>query len=130
MTDPISDFLTRIRNGQMAKHRTVVCPASKMKHRIAHILKEEGYIADVQQTSDGGRSTLTLTLRYDDGNAPIIEGLQRSSRPGLRRYSGVEDLPKVRGGLGMAIISTSKGVMSDHQARRDRIGGEVLCTVW
>jgi small subunit ribosomal protein S8 len=84
----------------------------------------------VQQTSDGGRSTLTLTLRYDDHNAPLIEGLQRSSRPGLRRYSGVDDLPKVRGGLGMAIISTSKGVMSDHQARRDRIGGEVLCTVW
>lgn len=130
MTDPISDFLTRIRNGIMAKHRTVVCPSSKLKLRMAHILKDEGYIADVQQGTDGSRPILTLTLRYDDNNSPVIEGLQRMSRPGLRRYSGVDDLPTVRGGLGMAIVSTSKGVMTDQQARRDRIGGEVLCTVW
>lgn len=130
MTDPIADFLSRIRNGCMAKHRTVSCPSSKLKHRIATILKDEGYLADVQHSTDGGHAVLTLTLRYDNENAPIIEGLQRTSRPGLRRYAGADELPKVRGGLGMAILSTSRGVMSDHQARRDRVGGELLCTVW
>jgi small subunit ribosomal protein S8 len=130
MTDPISDFLARIRNGIMARHRTVSLPSSKMKHRLALILREEGYLQDVQQQQQEGHNVLTLTLRYDEQNAPVIEGLERISRPGLRRYTGVDDLPKVRGGLGMCILSTSKGVMSDQQARRDRVGGEVLCTVW
>jgi small subunit ribosomal protein S8 len=130
MNDPIADFLTRLRNATLARHRTVVCPSSNMKHRMATILKEEGYIADVQRSESDGRPVLTLTLRYDEDNAPIIEGLERVSRPGLRRYTGADKLPTVRGGLGMAIVSTSKGVMTDHQARRDRVGGEVLCKVW
>ena len=130
MTDPIADFLSRIRNGNMARHKTVSCPSSKMKARIAGILKDEGYLADVNEESQGGRKVLTLTLRYDDKNAPVIEGITRISRPGLRHYVNADQLPKVRGGLGMAIVSTSRGVMSDHQARKDRVGGEVICHVW
>jgi small subunit ribosomal protein S8 len=130
MTDPIADFLTRLRNGLLARHKTVVLPSSKIKARIAHILKDEGYVADVSEQADEGRKVLTVTLGYDDRNAPIIEGLQRISRPGLRHYVNADKLPKVRGGLGMAIISTSKGVMTDTQARKDRVGGEVLCQVW
>jgi small subunit ribosomal protein S8 len=130
MTDPIADFLTRIRNGNLARHKTVVCPSSKLKMRIAQILKDEGYLADVQEESKGSQKLLTLTLRYDERNSPVIEGLTRVSRPGLRRYVNADKLPKVRGGLGMSIVSTSKGVMTDHQARKDRVGGEVLCQVW
>lgn len=132
MTDPIADFLSRIRNGNMARHKTVTMPSSKLKVRIATILKDEGYLADVAEEhgAQGGQSKLTLTLRYDDKNAPIIEGITRISRPGLRSYVSADKLPKVRGGLGMAILSTSRGVMSDHQARKDRVGGEVICHVW
>jgi small subunit ribosomal protein S8 len=130
MTDPIADFLTRLRNGLMARHKTVELPSSKIKVRIANILKDEGYVSDVAENADGGRKVLTVTLGYDERNAPIIEGLQRVSRPGLRHYVNADKLPKVRGGLGMAIISTSKGVMTDSQARKDRVGGEVLCQVW
>jgi len=130
MTDPIADFLTRLRNGLLARHKQVVLPSSKIKVRIAHILKDEGYVSDVAEAADGGRKVLTVTLGYDDRNSPIIEGLQRISRPGLRHYVNADKLPKVRGGLGMAIISTSKGVMTDTQARKDRVGGEVLCQVW
>ncbi len=130
MTDPISDFLSRLRNGLLAHHKSVVCPSSNLKVRIANILKDEGYVQDVDEKADGGRRTLTVTLRYDDKNSPVIEGLQRVSRPGLRQYVNADTLPKVRGGLGMAIISTSKGVMTDSQARKDRVGGEVLCQIW
>lgn len=130
MTDPISDFLTRIRNALLARHKTVSCPASKMKFRIAQILKDEGYIADCSMEENDKQGVLHLTLRYDEGNQPLIEGIERVSKPGLRIYKGVEELPKVRGGMGVAVISTSKGVMTDHQARRDRIGGEVICNVW
>ena len=130
MTDPIADFLSRIRNGIMARHKTVVCPSSRMKARIATILKDEGYLADVAEQQDAGRKLLTLTLRYDEKSSPVIEGLSRVSRPGLRSYVNADKLPKVRGGLGMAIISTSRGIMTDTQARKDRVGGEVLCHVW
>jgi len=130
MTDPLSDFLARIRNALMARHKSMTLPSSKLKARIAQILKDEGYIEDFRVDADDGRSFLTIDLRYDDRNSPVIEGLTRVSRPGLRKYASVDDLPTVRGGVGMAIISTSKGVMTDSQARRDRVGGEVICTVW
>lgn len=130
MTDPIADFLSRIRNGNLARHKTVVCPSSKIKVRIANILKDEGYVTDVAEEQREGRKVLTVTLRYDHRNSPVIEGITRVSRPGLRQYVNADQLPTVRGGLGMAIVSTSRGVMSDAQARKDRVGGEVLCHVW
>jgi small subunit ribosomal protein S8 len=131
MTDPVADFLTRIRNAQMVKHKTLTCPSSKMKARIAEILKNEGYIEDFKvEINAEKRAFLTLTLRYDDRDAPVIEGIGRVSKPGLRKYSSADDLPRVRGGLGMAIISTSRGIMTDAQARKERVGGEVVCTVY
>lgn len=132
MTDPIADFLTRIRNALMARHSTLSCPSSKMKVRIAQTLKDEGYITDFGvEKNDKGCLTLELTLKYEDDRvAPIIEGLKRISKPGLRIYKGASDLPNVRGGLGMAILSTSKGVMTDTSARAANLGGEVLCYVW
>jgi len=130
MTDPIADLLTRLRNALMAKHKTTTAPASKLKTRIAQILKDEGYIEDFRVDQDGGRATLHITLKYDDRSQPVIEGLTRVSKPGLRQYSSADALPTVRGGIGMAIVSTSRGVMTDTQARKDRVGGEVLCTVW
>lgn len=130
MTDPIADFLTRIRNGLMARHKTVVAPSSKLKHRIAQILADEGYLSDVRIEQQGGYSLLSVTLKYDEQNAPMLDGIERVSRPGLRRYAAADDLAKVRGGIGMSILSTSKGVMTDRQARLDRVGGEVLCNVW
>jgi small subunit ribosomal protein S8 len=131
MTDPIADFLARLRNGLMAKHKTVSLPSSKMKARMAQILKDEGYISDCTvEEATTGHNILKVTLKYDDANQPLIEGLVRVSKPGLRAYAGAQDLPKVRGGIGMSIVSTSRGLMTDHQARRDRVGGEVLCHVW
>jgi small subunit ribosomal protein S8 len=132
MTDPIADFLTRIRNALMARHSTMSCPSSKMKVWIAQILKDEGYIHDFDvEKNDRGYQTLKLTLKYEDNNVvPIIEGLQRVSKPGLRVYKGAGELPQVRGGLGMAIVSTSKGVMMDASARAVNVGGEVFCYVW
>lgn len=130
MTDPIADFLTRLRNAQLARHKTTQVPSSKIKVRIAEILKDEGYLADVRVENTEGRATLHVTLKYDERSQPVIEGLQRVSRPGLRRYSAADGIPKVRGGIGLAIISTSRGLMTDQQARKDRVGGEVLCTVW
>jgi small subunit ribosomal protein S8 len=130
MTDPIADFLSRLRNAQMARHKTTTAPASKLKLRIAQILKDEGYIEDVRLDENEGRPQLHVTLKYDERQQPVIEGVSRVSRPGLRRYSAADALPKVRGGIGLAIVSTSRGVMTDHQARKDRVGGEVLCTVW
>lgn len=130
MTDPIADFLTRIRNALLMKHEEVVCPSSKMKLRIAQILKEEGYVADVELENDDKQGVLHVKLKYDQDGLPVIEGLRRVSRPGLRNYKGAKDLPKVRGGIGMAVVSTSQGVMTDHEARRKNVGGEVLCYVW
>lgn len=129
MTDPVADFLTRLRNAQLAKHKTTQAPSSKLKARIAQILKDEGYIEDFSVDTTDGRSVLNVTLKYD-GSQPVIEGLKRISRPGLRRYSSADQLPSVRGGIGLAIVSTSRGVMTDAQARKDRVGGEVLCHVW
>lgn len=128
MTDPISDMLTRIRNGQKARKVSVRMPASKMKIAVARVLRDEGYIADYSTTEDGGKAELTVELKYYEGK-PVIENVKRISKPGLRIYRGKEELPKVLGGLGVAIVSTSAGVMSDRQAREQGIGGEVLCVV-
>ncbi len=128
MTDPIADMLTRIRNGQSAKKAQVSMPASKKKQAIANVLKDEGYIADFVAEEADGKPVITVTLKYYEG-APVIETLQRVSRPGLRIYKGKDELPKVQGGLGVAIIFTSKGVMSDRAARAAGEGGEVLCYV-
>ena len=128
MTDPIADMLTRIRNGQKARMVSVSMPASKAKEAVAKVLKEEGYITDYSSDGDGSKKTLNVELKYFEG-VPVIEKIQRASRPGLRVYRGKEDLPKVLGGLGVAIVSTSAGVMSDRQAREKGIGGEVLCVV-
>lgn len=128
MTDPIADMLTRIRNGQSAKKTSVTMPSSKQKVAIAKVLKDEGYIVDFGTETDGPKSTLTVDLKYFEGG-PVIEKIQRVSKPGLRIYRGSDDLPKVLGGLGVAIVSTSAGVMSDREARSKGIGGEVLCVV-
>jgi len=128
MTDPISDMLTRIRNGQKARKVSVTMPASKAKTAVAKVLKDEGYIADYSTTAEGQKADLTVELKYFEGK-PVIERIQRVSKPGLRIYRGQEDLPRVLGGLGVAIVSTSAGVMSDRQAREKGIGGEVLCVV-
>ena len=128
MTDPIADMLTRVRNGQRAGKTSVSMPAAKIKSAIAAVLKEEGYIGDFQTADNEGKPTLSIQLRYHNGE-PVIDQLKRVSRPGLRIYRGKTDLPQVMGGLGVAIISTSRGVMSDRQARAEGQGGEVLCTV-
>ena len=128
MTDPIADMLTRIRNGQKARMVSVSMPASKAKEAVAKVLKDEGYIMSYSTEGEGAESTLSVELKYFDG-VPVIERIQRASRPGLRIYRGKQDLPKVLGGLGVAIVSTSAGVMSDRQAREKGIGGEVLCIV-
>jgi small subunit ribosomal protein S8 len=129
--DPIADMLTRIRNANTAKHDTVDIPASKMKISIADILLDEGFIAKYDLTGEGVQKNIHVTLKYGkDKNEKIISGLKRISKPGLRIYAGAEDLPKVLGGLGIAIISTSQGVMTDKKARKLGIGGEVLAYIW
>lgn len=128
MTDPISDMLTRIRNAQKARKVSVTMPASQAKSAVAKVLKDEGYIADYSTTSEGNKGELTVELKYFEGK-PVIERIQRVSKPGLRIYRGKEGLPRVLGGLGVAIVSTSAGVMSDRQAREKGIGGEVLCVI-
>ncbi|HNP63335.1 MAG TPA: 30S ribosomal protein S8 [Woeseiaceae bacterium] len=128
MTDPIADMLTRIRNGQGARKTSVTMPASKAKEAVASVLQDEGYIVGFTTTNDGAKAELTIELKYFEG-APVIEKIQRSSKPGLRIYRGKDELPKVLGGLGVAIVSTSAGVMSDRQARAKGIGGEVICVV-
>ena len=131
VNDPIADMLTRIRNAQVAKHDTVEMPASNTKKAIAKILLEEGYIKSVENINDGVQDTLKITLKYVDGKqTPVIAGLKRISKPGLRVYASCEELPKVFGGLGIAIISTSKGVMTDKNARKNNLGGEVLAFIW
>lgn len=129
ITDPIADMLTRIRNANMKKHATVDIPASKMKKEIASILLEEGYIKEVQEIQDNKQGILRITLKYV-GKEKVISGIKRISKPGLRVYVGTEELPKVLGGLGIAIISTSNGIMTDKKARQLGVGGEVLAFVW
>ncbi|MBI3222697.1 MAG: 30S ribosomal protein S8 [Nitrosomonadales bacterium] len=129
MSDPISDMLTRIRNAQMAEKTTVAMPSSKLKVAIASVLKDEGYVDGYSVVAgEGGKATLEIGLKYYSGR-PVIEKIQRVSRPGLRIYKGSEDIPQVMNGLGIAIVSTSKGLMTDRKARANGIGGEVLCVV-
>jgi small subunit ribosomal protein S8 len=130
MSDPISDMLTRIRNGQSARKSQVSMPSSKAKVAIARVLKDEGYIEDFQTEVDGAKTNLSVTLKYQGNGTPVIEKIDRVSRPGLRIFKGKAELPSVRGGLGVAIVSTSKGVMTDRAARAAGEGGEVLCVVF
>ncbi|RKI70100.1 30S ribosomal protein S8 [bacterium 1xD42-67] len=130
ITDPIADMLTRIRNANNAKHDTVDVPASNMKKSIAQILLEEGYIKNFQLIDDGTQGVIRIALKYNAGKEKVISGLKRVSKPGLRVYAGADELPKVLRGLGIAIVSTSKGVMTDKKARQAHVGGEVLAFVW
>ena len=130
ITDTIADMLTRIRNASSAKHDSVDVPASNVKKAIAQILLDEGYIAGFTVVDDGKQGTSKITLKYGPNKSQIITGLRRVSKPGLRIYSNVEDMPKVMKGLGIAILSTSKGIMTDKQARRENVGGEVLAFIW
>lgn len=130
ITDPIADMLTRIRNANSAKHDTVDIPASKMKKAIAEILVGEGYIKNYQLIDDGTQGIIRVALKYGPGKEKVISGLRRVSKPGLRVYAGADELPRVLRGLGIAIISTSKGVMTDKKARGQHVGGEVLAFVW
>ena len=130
ITDPIADMLTRIRNANNAKHDTVDVPASNMKKSIAQILLEEGYIKNFQLIDTGTQGVIRVTLKYGAGQEKVISGLRRVSKPGLRVYAGADELPKVLRGLGIAIVSTSKGVMTDKKAREAHVGGEVLAFVW
>lgn len=130
ITDPIADMLTRIRNANSAKHETVDIPASNMKKAIAQILLDEGYIASYKVIEDEKQGVIRVTLKYGENKSHVITGLRRVSKPGLRIYSNVEDMPKVMKGLGIAIVSTSKGIMTDREARKQNVGGEVLAFVW
>ena len=130
ITDPIADLLTRIRNANSAKHETVEIPASNMKKAICQILLDEGYVKDMKVEDDGLQGNIILTLKYGESKTRIIQGLKRISKPGLRIYSGHEEMPRVMKGLGVAIVSTSKGILTDKQARKLGVGGEVLAFVW
>ncbi|WP_347489945.1 30S ribosomal protein S8 [Desulfoscipio sp. XC116] len=130
MTDPVADFLTRIRNGNMVFHDKIEAPASKMKRSIADILKQEGFIRDYEYIEDGKQGVLRVYLKYSAGKERVITGLKRISKPGLRVYARKDSIPKVLGGLGIAIISTSRGIMTDKKARKEGLGGEVICYVW
>lgn len=129
-TDPIADLLTRIRNALTARHDSVAVPSSKMKKAIADILVNEGYVKSAEIVDIDGHSNILITLKYGNKYESVINNLKRISKPGLRVYAGYEDLPKVLGGLGIAIISTSKGIMTDREARKNKVGGEVLAYVW
>ena len=130
ITDPIADMLTRIRNANTAKHPTVDVPASNMKKAIAQILLDEGYIKNFQLIDDGTQGVIRITLKYNAGKEKVLSGLRRVSKPGLRVYAGADELPRVLRGLGTAIVSTSKGVMTDKKAREAHVGGEVLAFIW
>ena len=129
VSDPIADMLTRIRNAGKQKHQSVDVPYSKVKNEIAKILLNEGYVSNVEIAENGSHKTIRIELKYDS-NKPVIQGLKRISKPGLRNYVEVENLPRVLNGLGIAIISTSKGIMTDKQARKENVGGEVLAFIW
>ena len=130
MTDPIADMLTRIRNANTGGHDTVEIPASKMKKAIAEILKEEGYIRGYEVTEDGKQGIITVSMKYGPDKTKVISGIKKISKPGLKVYAKADDVPKVLGGLGIAIISTSSGLITDKQARKLGVGGEVICYVW
>ncbi|MEO8027007.1 MAG: 30S ribosomal protein S8 [Bryobacteraceae bacterium] len=130
VTDPISDMLTRIRNGLQARHLKVDVPASKLKTDLARILKEEGFIANYKLTEDGAKKSIRIYLKYTPGNVPVISRIERVSRPGCRVYVGSKEVPRVLGGLGINILTTPKGVMTGMTARKENVGGEVLCQVW
>lgn len=130
MSDPIADFLTRIRNARAARLETLEMPHSKLKNEIARILKREGYIRDYSTEGSGGKRVLRIYMKYSGDERPAIEGLKRISRPGLRRYVGADEIPRVLGGMGIAILSTSVGVLTDSEARKKRVGGEVMCHIW
>lgn len=129
-TDPIADMLTRIRNANMVSHESVEMPSSKLKVELAKLLKDEGYITDYEVKEVGKFKVLSITLKYDKKNNPVISNLKRISKPGLRTYCKARNLPQVFGGMGIAIISTSKGLLTDRQARKECAGGEILCYVW
>jgi small subunit ribosomal protein S8 len=129
-TDPIADMLTRIRNANMASRENVEMPSSKLKVELAKLLKSEGFIADYSEKEAGKFKLLEITLKYDEKHKPVIKKLQRVSKPGLRTYSKAKNIPQVLGGLGVAIVSTSKGLLTDRKARKENLGGEVLCYVW
>ena len=130
MTDPIADMLTRIRNANTVKHETVNVPASKLKVELAKLLKSEGFIADYEVKEEGKFKVITITLKYDAVGKPVITKLERISKPGLRHYSKAKNLQKVLGGMGVAIVSTPKGLLTDRKARKENVGGEVLCYVY
>jgi len=130
MTDPIADMLTRIRNGQKARHESVDVPASKLKTQVARILKEEGFIKNYKVIGDNKQGVLRIFLKYDEEGEPAIISLRRVSKPGRRVYRKADEIPMVKNGLGVAIVSTSSGVMSDRTARKNKVGGEILCNVW
>lgn len=129
-TDPIADMLTRIRNANMVSHETVEIPSSKLKVELAKLLKSEGFITDYEVKESGKFKVIVITLKYDERKRPVISKLERISRPGLRSYCKAKNLPKVLGGLGVAIVSTSKGLLTDRKARKENIGGEVLCYIY
>ena len=130
VSDPIADMLTRVRNASRARHTEVVVPASRTKREIARILKEEGFIADVREERNGASQMLRIELKYVDGKVPVVSGLKRISKPGLRVYARKTDIPRVLGGLGVVIVSTSKGIMTGSQAKQAQLGGEILAYVW
>jgi small subunit ribosomal protein S8 len=130
VSDPIADMLTRVRNASRARHTEVIVPASRTKREIARILVEEGFIAGFTEERDGPAQVLHLQLKYVDGKVPVVSGLKRISKPGLRRYAGKTEIPRVLGGLGIVIVSTSKGIMTGAQAKQAELGGEILAYVW
>ena len=130
MTDPISDMLTRIRNGITARKAKVQIPSSKLKQRIAQVLLDEGFIVDVAHEHDNKQGIITVELKYDSNNVNVIQGIRRVSRPGQRKYARKDNMPRVRSGLGVGILTTSKGVMTDRAAKKAGLGGELLCEVW
>ncbi len=130
MTDPIADMLTRIRNALSARKKVISLPASRMKLEIVRILKEEGYIEDYRYIDEKPQAKIEIVLKYDEQKRPVISGLRRVSKPGRRIYLGYQKIPKVMDGLGIAIVSTSQGIMTDHEARKRKVGGEVICEIW
>ena len=130
ITDPIADMLTRVRNAAQARHTTVDIPYSKMKIAIAKILAEEGYISGFDVVEDGPRRSLRLQLKYDTNREPVVSGIRRVSRPGLRVYAGMHDIPRVRGGMGTVVVSTNRGLMTGREARRRHLGGELIAEIW
>jgi small subunit ribosomal protein S8 len=130
ISDPIADMLTRVRNASRARHTEVIVPASRTKREIARILKEEGFIADVREERAGPSQMLRIELKYVDGKVPVVSGLKRISKPGLRVYAQKTDIPRVLGGLGIVIVSTSKGIMTGSQAKQAQLGGEILAFIW